>query len=56
MRRTWATIAAELDTPKDVIALALGHGAVSVTDIYINPDLRKIDDANRKIIEYIKKY
>ena len=56
MRHTWATIAAELDTPKDVIALALGHGAVSVTDIYIKPDLRKIDDANRKIIEYIKKY
>lgn len=56
LRHTWATIAAELDIPKDVIALALGHGASSVTDIYINPDLRKIDDANRRIIEYIKNY
>lgn len=52
-RHTWATIAAELDIPKDVIALALGHGGNSVTDIYIRYDLRKVDEANRRVIDYV---
>ena len=53
--RWWATIAAELDIPKDTIALALGHGGSTVTDIYINYDLRKVDVANRQIIDLIVK-
>lgn len=52
-RHTWATIASELDVPKDTIAAALGHGGKTVTDIYINFDAKKIDEANRKVIDYI---
>ena len=55
-RHTWATIAASLEIPKETIAAALGHGGNTVTDIYINFDQKKIDEANRKIIEYINKY
>lgn len=52
-RHTWATIAAELDIPKETIAAALGHGGNSVTDIYINFDMRKVDEANRRVIDYV---
>ena len=52
-RHTWATIAAELDVPKETIAAALGHGGQTVTDIYINFDSKKIDEANRKVIDYV---
>lgn len=52
-RHTWATIAAELDIPKETIAAALGHGGNSVTDIYINFNQKKIDDANRRVIDYV---
>lgn len=52
-RHTWATIAADLDIPKETIAAALGHSGNTVTDIYIRFDRRKVDDANRKIIDYI---
>lgn len=51
-RHTWATIAAELDIPKETIAAALGHSSRSVTDIYIRFDQKKIDEANRKVIDY----
>ena len=44
-RHSWATIAAELDIPKETIAAALGHSASTVTDIYINFDRTKIDRA-----------
>lgn len=52
-RHTWATIAASLDIPKETIAAALGHGGRSVTDIYIDFDRRKIDQANRRVIDYV---
>lgn len=52
-RHTWATIAAELDIPKETIAAALGHGGNTVTDIYIDFDSRKIDEANRRVIDYV---
>jgi len=52
-RHTWATIAASLDIPKETIAAALGHGGNTVTDIYINFDQKKIDEANRKVIDYV---
>ena len=52
-RHTWATIASELDIPKETITKALGHGGSSVTDIYIDFDLRKVDAANRKVIDYV---
>lgn len=52
-RHTWASIASEIDIPIDVIARALGHGSRTVTDIYINFDRKKIDEANRKVIDYV---
>ena len=53
-RHSWATIAANLDIPEDVISLALGHsGTNSTTDIYIERDRRKIDAANRKVMDFV---
>jgi hypothetical protein len=52
-RHTWATIAAGLDIPKETIAAALGHGGNTVTDIYIDFDQRKVDEANRRVIDWV---
>lgn len=55
-RHTWATIASELDVPVDVISHALGHSFSSgakVTQVYINFNQHKINEANRKVIDYI---
>lgn len=53
-RHTWATLAYGLGVSKDIISQALGHSnGVSVTDIYIEYDQRKVDEANRKVIDYI---
>lgn len=52
-RHTWATIAASIDIPKDTIAAALGHGGHTVTDVYIDFDQRKVDEANRRVIDYV---
>lgn len=53
-RHSWATIAASLDIPDDTISLALGHaGANSTTSIYIERDMRKVDAANRRVIDYV---
>lgn len=55
-RHTWATIAAELDIPKETIAKALGHGGREVTDVYIRFDDKKIDKANRQVIDYLNEH
>ncbi len=52
-RHSWATIAASLDIPKDVIAHALGHGNNTVTDIYIDFDQNKVDEANRRVLDWV---
>lgn len=54
-RRSWATIAAELDIPKETIGKALGHSEWdnTTTDLYISFDRKKIDEANRMIIDYL---
>lgn len=52
-RHTWATIAASLDIPKETIAAALGHGGNTTTDIYIDFDQRKVDEANRRVIDFL---
>lgn len=53
-RHTWATIAAELDIPDATISMALGHTPENeTTDIYIKRNLKKVDDANRKVINYV---
>lgn len=52
-RHTWATVAASLDIPKEVIAAGLGHGSDTVTDIYIDFDETKVDRANRMILDWV---
>lgn len=52
-RHTWATVAASLDIPKETIAHALGHSQNSVTDIYIDFDMRKVDEANRRVMDWV---
>ena len=53
-RHTWATVAYNIGISKDVISQALGHSnGVQVTDIYIEYDLEKVDEANRRVIDYI---
>lgn len=53
-RHTWATIASELDIPKETIAAALGHAiGNSVTSIYIDFNMSKVDAANRAVIKYV---
>ena len=53
-RHTWATIAAELDIPKETIAAGLGHElGNSTTAIYINFNMKKVDVANREIIDWV---
>ena len=52
-RHSWATIAASLDIPRDTIAHALGHGNNTITDIYIDFDQSKVDEANRKVLDWV---
>ena len=56
-RHTWATIAASIDIPKETISEALGHSIGSeVTSIYIKFDHKKVDEANRKVIDHVFKH
>ena len=52
-RHSWATLCSNLDIPKETIAAGLGHGGNSVTDIYIDFDMKKVDAANRKVLDYV---
>lgn len=52
-RHSWATIAASLDIPKETIAAALGHSSHTVTDIYIEFDYHKVDEANRRVLNWV---
>lgn len=53
-RHSWGTIAYSIDIPKDIISQALGHSSgSSITEIYIERDQKKVDDANRKVIDWV---
>lgn len=53
-RHTWATIAAELNIPIEVISAALGHSVgLPVTNVYVAVNRKKIDDANRLVLDYL---
>lgn len=53
-RHSWASIAAELDIPDATISMALGHaGENAVTDIYIKRNMRKVDEANRRVLDWV---
>lgn len=54
-RHSWATIAYDLGISKDVIAQALGHAdeSHSTTNIYIREDSLKVDEANRRVLDWV---
>lgn len=52
-RYTFASIGAELDIPRETIALCLGHAWSDVTSHYINYNKKKIDGAVRKIAHFV---
>lgn len=54
-RHTWATFAAKIGIPMEIIGRALGHSIWdnSITGVYVEYDTSKIDDANRKVIDYL---
>lgn len=54
-RHSWATIAYGIGIPKDIISQALGHAmGAEMTEIYIERDERVVDEANRKVLDYLK--
>ena len=55
-RHTWATLCAELDIPDPTITLGMGHKTAGhkTTAIYIRRDMAKVDEANRRVIDYVK--
>ena len=52
-RHSWATFASQIGISRDIIRLALGHSEKTVTDIYIRDDIRKVDEANRRVLDYV---
>lgn len=52
-RHSWATIASRLDIPKETISASLGHKRNDVTDVYIDFDMKKVDEANKKVTKAI---
>lgn len=53
-RYSWASVAASLDVPIEVISQALGHTyGMAVTLGYIAPDRRKVDAANVRVLEAV---
>lgn len=53
-RHTWATLAYELDISLDIISQALGHSfGNKTTMIYIRQDQSKVDNANRKVMDFL---
>lgn len=55
-RHTWASLARnEVGIDKYTVHTALNHvdQFTKITDVYIKPDWRPIDEANRKVIDYV---
>ena len=53
-RHTWATMAAEIGIPIETVSHALGHKIGSpVTAIYVAFNQKKVDEANRRVIDYV---
>ena len=53
-RHSWATIASELDIANETIAEALGHEYGNrITNIYIRKNQKKVDIANRKVLDWV---
>ena len=51
---TWATLASDIDIPIETISAALGHSyGCATTAIYIRFNQKKVDAANRKVLDYV---
>lgn len=55
-RYTWATLAYEIGIPRDSISQSLGHSFAgpAVTSVYIDYDYKKVDEANRRVLDYVR--
>lgn len=55
-RYSWATTAFDMGVQESTIDLGLGHaGKTMATRHYIKPNFNKVDEANKKVIEYYTK-
>lgn len=54
-RHTWATVASLLDVPNNTISAALGHVPNSITGIYNMFENKKVDVANRQVLDFVFK-
>lgn len=54
-RHSWGTYASELDIPFDTISEALGHehSGSATTRIYVDFNRNKVDEANRRVIDWV---
>lgn len=55
-RYSWATLAYECGVPRDSISQALGHSfsGPAVTSVYIDYDYKRVDQANRQVLDYVR--
>lgn len=50
----YTTLRLFLIYPRRPLRQPWGMGGGEVTDIYINFDMKKVDEANRLVVEYVK--
>ena len=54
IRRTWATLAAEIECPDAVIDMCMGHVAKSINSrFYVKPNWERAAKWNRRVIDYV---
>lgn len=54
-RHTWATVAYHCEIHPGIISEAMGHSSITVTETYLKPfRSKKIDEANKKVIDFIR--
>lgn len=55
-RHTWATTAYYCEIHPGIISEAMGHSSIVVTETYLKPfRSKKIDEANRQIIDFVRR-
>ena len=55
-RHTWATMAYYCEIHQGIISEAMGHSSIAVTETYLKPfNNDRIDEANERVIEYVKR-
>lgn len=55
-RYSFASIASSIGIDRETIALCLSHSWADVTDHYINYDRKRVDEAVRKVIDYVNSF